>query len=132
MASTQAQRDKDAQILYPELKANYNKLTTQFVSQENLDKLGGLIAEYGKNIGGGDKTNFLDFYPTYEPIKTRITLFRNAPKYETDKAFKSFAKALLTLVNIAWSLQLVSPPQGDQILKQIWALCGEIANEVKV
>ncbi len=129
--STQAQRDKDAQILYPELKANFAKLSTQFVSQDKLDQLGSLIAEYGKSVGGGDKTNFLDFYSTYEPIKTRITLFRNAAKYETDKAFKTFAKALLTLVNIAWSLQLVSPPEGDQILQKIWLLCGEIANEVK-
>lgn len=132
MASTQAERDKDAKILYPELKANYNKLTTQFVSQENIDKLGGLIAEYGKNVGGGDKTGYQELHPDYLPIKDRITSFRDKPEYQTNKAFKAFAKALLTLVNIAWSLQLVSTQEGDQILKQIWELCGEIANEVKV
>lgn len=116
-----------AEKFYSRMQSAYLRLSDKFATKDQIDHLGALITEYGKNIGGGDNKDWRELYPGYQPIRSQILLLRmNPPKI---LGFDNFIKNLDSVIVAAWALQLLSPPSSDQILKQIWELCGEIADK---
>ena len=119
-------KQKQAENFFERLKGAHKQLSDKFAPKEQLDHLGALINQYGENIGGGDNSQWREFYPSYQVSKGETNLLKQFPP--KINGIGVFAQNLGMIVTMAWYLQLMSPPASDAILKEIWELAGEIAS----
>lgn len=123
-------KQKQAENFFKRLKGAHKQLSDKFAPKEQLDHLGALINQYGENIGGGDNSQWREFYPSYQIARRETSLLKQFPP--KINGIGVFANSLDMVANMAWALQLISPPASDQILKEIWELAGEIASSFDV